>query len=115
MTTVNLDTYEHRGRIVQAMPYTNWANHSAALMYWARKHGFDCYRESDVPPFGTSGLRTGTKVVIRLDAAGREEVVVRPECWVVFDLTHPRRTCRVQVWRGAEFAGAFTRRDAKAA
>jgi hypothetical protein len=113
--TANPDTYEHRGRLVQAMPYTSWANHSSAVMYWVRKHGFDCYREDDVPPFGKPRRTIGAKVVVRLDAAGREEVVVRPECWVVFDLENPRRSCRVQVWSGSAFDEAFTLRDAKAA
>lgn len=107
---VNLGTYEHRGRTVQAMLF-----HAAAVMFWARKQGFDCYRENDGPPFGRPHHSTGTKVVVRLDTAGREEVVLRPGCWVVFDLTNPRRTCRVQVWAAAEFAAAFTPRVVKAA
>jgi hypothetical protein len=93
--TVTLLTFEHRRRRVQAIHYTNRASHGPAVMFWLRHHGFACYREGD-------------NVVVRIDSRGREEVVVRPGYVLVFDLSNPRRSCRVQVWRGAEFARAFT-------
>jgi len=102
----HLDTYTHRGRTVQALPYTTWPNNLAAVMWWADAQGFDCYRERD---------RTGTvKIVIRVDAGGRDEVVARPGCWVVFDLANRLRLCRVQVWSGFEFGRQFRRRQVAA-
>jgi len=105
MSDGDLEWFTRHSRPVQALPYTSWPLNVATVVAWTCKLGFDCYLEH---------AKTGTKVVVRFDPTAREEVVIRPGDWVVYDLAHERRSCRVQVWSGFEFGRQFRRKQAAA-